>query len=573
MACIFSLHPLRVTLLPRFFVCPIQTYSFYCSINCKANGARPSPKINWYLGKKQINGLQTQLHTSDEGTVSTIAITPTRQLAGQELRCVARVPGLGTEDMREEKTALKVNYIGKPSVNLPNSRVTQGEDVRMTCNIEAHPPPHSVTWLKDNLPVSVSGSRVIVSNLTLLLKSVNRHETGNYTCKASNSEGSETSKSQTLTVLFPPVCEDQPRTVRVALHQQVTVSCKVEAAPSSGLSFRWLFKGNKGEEVDIPVAQMRISGPSSVVDYVPRTPQDYGTLLCWAENGVGRMKSPCRVELRPTSPPSPPHNCSLGPGPTLSCKAGEDGGRPQTFHLEAANEKGIVMANFSSSKPTFSLSSLDPGFKITISASNSECNTVGPTLEIGGGDDGPAHALPSLNTQGLRVTPLLGALIGIGGALGILTFVLLLILLCRGKRSTPSTTRTFKMAEAEKDFQAPDLIPPSQCCEDEWPCEQRKDNNVFIVDPVYQCSGCPPYSTLQTVRRPCLPPAHYSSLRRHDYASSRCPPVLPEEIALLPPPPSLSSGLGSSGSDLDNSRTASDDCGGHSPRLLSDTAV
>ena len=138
---------------------------------------------------------------------------------------------------------------------------------------------------------------------------------------------------------------------------------------------------------------MRISGPTSVVDYVPRTPQDYGTLLCWAENGVDRMKSPCRVELRPTSPPSPPHNCSLGPGPTLSCKAEEDGGRPQTFHLEAANEKGIVMANFSSSKPTFSLSSLDPGFKITISASNSECNTVGPTLEIGGGDDGPAHAL------------------------------------------------------------------------------------------------------------------------------------------------------------------------------------
>ena len=552
-------------------MCSIQTYSFYCSISCKANGARPSPKINWYLGKKQINGLQTQLHTSDEGTVSTIAITPTRQLAGQELRCVARVPGLGTEDMREERTALKVNYMGQPFIAIPKATVTQGEEIRMTCNVEAHPPPHEVTWLKDNLPVSVTGSRVIVSNLTLVLKSVDRHATGNYSCKASNSEGSEISRPQTLTVLFPPVCEDQPRMVRVALHQLTTVSCKVQAAPSSGVSFRWVFKA-KEEEVDIPVAQMRISGPTSVVDYVPRTLQDYGTLLCWAENGVGRMKSPCRVELRPTSPPSPPHNCTLGPGTALSCKAGEDGGRPQTFHLEATNEKGVVMANFSSSTPTFSLSSIDPGSKITISASNSEGNTAGPTLAVGGGDDGPAHALPSLNTQGLRVTPLLGALIGVGGALGILTFVLLLILLCKGKRSTPSTSRTFKMSEAENDFQTPDLIPPSQCCEDEWPCERRKENNVFIVDPVYQCSGCPPYSTLQpAIRRPCLPPAHYSSLRRHDYASSRCPPVLPEEVALLPPPPSLSSGLGSSGSDLDNSRTASD--GGHSPRLLSDTAV
>ena len=562
--------------LLRIIPCFIQTYSFHYSINCKANGARPSPKINWYLGKKQINGLQTQLHTSDEGTVSTIAIRPTRQHAGQELRCVARVPGLGTEDMREERTALKVNYIGQPIIDLPKDTVTQGEDIRMICNIEAHPPPHEITWLKDNLPVSVTaGSQVIVSNLSLTLKSVDRHSTGKYTCKASNSEGSEISKPQTLTVLFPPVCEDQPRMVRVALHQLITVSCKVEAAPSSDLSFHWVFKANE-EEVDIPVAQMRISGSTSVVDYVPRTPQDYGTLLCWAENGVGRMKSPCKVELRPTSPPSPPHNCTLGPGPTLLCKAGEDGGRTQTFHLEATNEKGFLVANFSSPTPSFSLSSLDPGSKITISASNSEGNTPGPTLAVGGGDDGPAHALPSLNTQGLRVTPLLGALIGVGGALGILTFVLLLILLCKGKRSTPSTSRTFKMSEAENDFQTPDLIPPGQCCEDEWPQrERRKENNVFIVDPVYQCSGCPPYSTLQTARRPCLPPsAHSSSLRRHDYASSRCPPVLPEEvIALLPPPPSLSSGLGSSGSDLDNSRNASDDCGGHSPRLLSDTAV
>merc|ERR1711994_942634 len=132
--------------------------------------------------------------------------------------------------------------------------------------------------------------------------------------------------------------------------------------------------------------------------------------------------------------------------------------------MGAANEKGIVMANFSSSKPTFSLSSLDPGFKITISASNSEGNTAGPTLEIGGGDDGPAHALPSLNTQGLRVTPLLGALIGIGGALGILTFVLLLILLCRGKRSTRSTSAPavlpIQLCRLSGDPVCPQLIIP-----------------------------------------------------------------------------------------------------------------
>ena len=172
---------------------------------------------------------------------------------------------------------------------------------------------------------------------------------------------------------------------------------------------------------------------------------------------------------------------------------------------------------------------------------------------------------------------MLGALIGIGGALGILTMVLLLVLLCKNKRSssTSSSSSSYHGVELEKELHEPEY---SQA----MPGGQEKQggggDNVFIVDPIYQCSGCPSsYSTLKPIRQPCLPPAPYSSLRRPDYASSSSRRPLPnhgEATALLPPPPpSLSSGLGSSGSDLDNSRTNSDHSGGHSPRLISDTAV
>ena len=38
---------------------------------------------------------------------------------------------------------------------------------------------------------------------------------------------------------------------------------------------------------------------------------DIGTLFCWAENVVGQMKTPCRIDLLPFTPPSPPHSCTL----------------------------------------------------------------------------------------------------------------------------------------------------------------------------------------------------------------------------------------------------------------------
>merc|ERR1712130_1055933 len=284
------------------------------------------------------------------------------------------------------------------------------------------------------------------------------------------------------------------------------------------------------------------------------------------------------VDLRPTTPPTPPHNCTLGPGLSVSCKPGEDGGLLQVFHMEATNALGIVIANMTSESPSFTFDKTEPGLTLQISAANSMGRVLGPMLRTRTEEEGgPAQALPSLNTKGLRVTPLLGALIGIGGALGILTMVLLLVLLCKNKRSSStSSSSSYHGVELEKELHEPEYTPAIPGGGQEKQGGGVGDN-VFIVDPIYQCSGCPSSysSTLKPIRQPCLPPAPYSSLRRPGYnvGPRRPPNNLPEATALLPPPPSLSSGLGSSGSDLDNSRTNSDHSGGHSPRLISDTAV
>lgn len=74
-----------------------------------------------------------------------------------------------------------------------------------------------------------------------------------------------------------------------AKHEEVKVVCEVEADPRQ-LSFRWEFNSSSD---NLQVLTFVAEGLRSIATYIPRTEQDYGTLLCWAENSVGRQKDPC----------------------------------------------------------------------------------------------------------------------------------------------------------------------------------------------------------------------------------------------------------------------------------------
>ena len=43
----------------------------------------------------------------------------------------------------------------------------------------------------------------------------------------------------------------------------------------------------------------RVNGTRSILDYVPRTEMDYGSVLCWATNTVGRQSEPCVYHIIP----------------------------------------------------------------------------------------------------------------------------------------------------------------------------------------------------------------------------------------------------------------------------------
>ena len=183
-----------------------------------------------------------------------------------------------------------------------------------------------------------------------------------------------------------PYCKpDQTQVFGVAREETVRISCSVLANPAAQTRFEWRFNasgigvGHGGgpvmshsgvsNVVDMPHDRFRSptqNPTTSIVEYVPRTEMDYGSLLCWASNPVGRQIKPCVFHLIPAGVPDPLRNCSIGNQTTSSmqvqCAKGYDGGLPQTFILEAKDNRNfVIVSQIQSPLPRFNVSGLQPG--------------------------------------------------------------------------------------------------------------------------------------------------------------------------------------------------------------------
>ena len=105
---------------------------------------------------------------------------------------------------------------------------------------------------------------------------------------------------------------------------------------------------------------------------------DYGSLMCWATNSIGRMEEACIYHLIPAGRPDPVHNCTVV-NQTYStlhvvCLRGFDGGLPQDFTMEVRDAKtSFVVANTTNTRAAaFTVTGLRPGtsYLVSISSSN-----------------------------------------------------------------------------------------------------------------------------------------------------------------------------------------------------------
>ncbi|XP_075537325.1 roundabout homolog 3-like [Dermacentor variabilis] len=344
-------------------------------IECEAAGSRPPPVITWWRGKAKISADHVKMMPIGNRVFSVVTYTPTREDNGKRLRCVAENPNI-VGSFIEASYSLDVHY--KPLVTLQLGKrlrleeIFEGQDVYLECSIDANPRVSEVVWrFEGSQDVhSDPAAKVITSNQSLVFQAIQRLNAGRYTCVAINSEGESVSNELHLKVQYSPVCSIRQRVVYpAAAHEMLQVSCEVDAHPSA-VSFQWAFNGSlRNHELQTFVSE----GSRSVASYVPRDKADYGTLLCWATNKIGRQKEPCRFQIVPIGPPKAPYNCTLSnqTEDAFLAECREDpsggGGMRQVYSLEVHDIScHRLLANLSAERPAFWVQGVPAGLNYVL---------------------------------------------------------------------------------------------------------------------------------------------------------------------------------------------------------------
>jgi len=314
-----------------------NSYTFHCH----SHGARPGATLSWF--DSHGNRLIAASHqVSDDGnsTVSTLKYAPSVRENEKSLRCRAENPVLAGSII-ENIITLEVSYFPqlwlRLGQNLAQDKIKEGDDVYFDCEVSANPRIHKLVWKHDGEIIKSSPDNGFIMNEgNLIIQSVKRGSTGLYSCHATNSEGSGNSNVVSLIVQYAPVCLSQGQAVGVAKGEESRVVCQVDSNPPP-TNFKWQF--NTSTELrNIPASNVFNDETQSVAQYVPMTELDYGSLLCWGINELGKQEEPCVFSILPAGKPDPVSNCSVDnrtyTAVIVSCQPGYDGGVAQQFVLE-----------------------------------------------------------------------------------------------------------------------------------------------------------------------------------------------------------------------------------------------
>lgn len=258
-----------------------------------------------------------------------------------------------------------------------------------------------------------------------------------------------------------------------ARHEEVSVTCRLDAVPPV-VHFYWRFNSS-GDVVDIAESHVATQGLQSSLSYVARTELDYGTLLCWGENHLGRQRKPCVYKVVPAGPPDPPDNCSLINQTTealrVKCQPGYDGGLLQKFIIEAYEAETMrLLLNISeNSVPDFSLRGLESGASYLLFVYAANEKGISEKKQMQGytlkdvAEKRTAQVRPPPEEL-VPITPILAVVVGVVGSLVLVAIVAVVVVSLKRKNRPRNKNITLHIQTSladtrDLDDKNPDLIP------------------------------------------------------------------------------------------------------------------
>ena len=277
-----------------------------------------------------------------------------------------------------------------------------------------------------------------------------------------------------------PVCSPhQVITYSAARHEEVTVSCQVDAVPPI-VTFNWRFNSS-GDVVEIADTHIASQGLRSSLSYVARTELDYGTLHCWGTNPLGRQRVPCKFRVVPAERPDPPKDCHLmndtNDSLTIKCTPGYNGGLNQTFVAEVydADTQHLLLNITDNVNPYFQLVGLEAGtsFVVKVYAINLKGASKKRMLEGYTDRDFTErriaqvrHPPMSQMSQEIPFAQLLGIGLGVLGSLVLFVVVIVLLHRINNERRRHNVQKnSLQTSLSDCKDENPDVIPNSGKCD------------------------------------------------------------------------------------------------------------
>ncbi|KAM8773324.1 protein sidekick-1-like isoform 1-T1 [Acanthopagrus schlegelii] len=258
-------------------------------IPCLATGV-PQPRIEWFKDAVPLSKLANPRYKVT--AAARLTVRRVQPGDGGIFQCLAR-NGAGET---QAHTQLLVSSVA-PTFTFPPSdqTVTDGNTALFICQTSGAPKP-AITWKKGS-QILASGF-VQVPKFTLLqsgglkIQPISFQDAGDYTCIASNSEGT-INATATLTVWSRTVISVPPADKRVIKGTTAVLDCNATHDPRVDISFRW----DRGGVVVLPTSGGRVSVRQGTLTIGQTWSGDIGDYTCTVTSKAGNDSHSARLEV------------------------------------------------------------------------------------------------------------------------------------------------------------------------------------------------------------------------------------------------------------------------------------
>ncbi|XP_011310480.1 roundabout homolog 2-like [Fopius arisanus] len=320
------------------------------TLNCKAEG-KPEPTIEWFKDGEPVQ-------TSPGDAKSHRVLLPTgslfflRVMHGKKEQdggvywCVAKnqAGSVSSRNVTLTVAVLRDEFRAQPQ----NTRVAAGETALLECGPpKGHPEP-TLKWKRNGHFIDFESTKriTLVDGGNLMISDVRQTDQGKYQCIAHNVAGDKESAVATLTVHVKPSFLSTPENQTVLVDTTAQFACHVSGDPPPEI----LWRRHDGK---MPIGRAHILDDKSLkIERV--TPQDAGTYICDAENGVGAISASATltVHSRPVFTDFPKDEIvSTGSDVSFACSA-RGAPKPAIFWSREGSQELMFPGNVYQSRYT-----------------------------------------------------------------------------------------------------------------------------------------------------------------------------------------------------------------------------